>query len=261
MSILLTTNDPLLIVGTECLVNPSLEDWVSGSPYGWTPTGSVSQELDVLFPYGERSAKLVSGASLAQTISLSLFGLSTFPTWADAFLLAVCAYGSNGSIALGASNQAMSNGAGWNLTYAQLAGSVGNVTITGGSGTTYVDSIMLGFAVDLMGVPPTKWNPIPKRKGEVRKGPYGAISQTVCDSWDLKASLGHFEGDIKAKIIGAISYLEKGHYFACILDRSLSGPFKDEVIPYLYWDSQDSPKFTAGAGVFTFDINGEGALP
>ena len=262
MSIVTNNDLPLLIVGVECLLNPSFEDWVSGTPTGWTKGGSVSEEAAFTFPTGARSANMGNGATLSQAMSLSLMGLTTFPAWADAFVCVACTRGGNGSIQIsGGSSAGMNNVSGkWALCYAQHS-ATGTVTITGGPGGTYVDSVMVGFAIDLS-VPATKWNPVPKLKGEKRESPYMVVTQMVCDAWDLKATLAPFDATLKAKILGAITYMQRGHYFGMILDRLNSGPYMDEVLPYLYWDSQDSPTFTSGApDVFGMNFNGRGCLP
>jgi hypothetical protein len=251
---------PLLIAGTEVPVNPSFEDWVSGAPRGWTVSG-VTAETTLVFPCGERSCAIANGGSISQTLSLSSFGFTSFPTWATSFGLAVCARGGNATISVNGTTKAMVNGSGWGLTIQENA-AVGTIGITNSSGSTcYVDSIMAGFLIDL-DVPMKNWNPQAKMKGSKRASSYGTHTNLLSDAWDLKAELVSFESALKIKLTGFISYVMKGHYYAAILDRAASGNYQDEIFPYLYFNSQDAPDFKSGApNVFGLKFNGEGCLP
>lgn len=255
-----TTEFPLMLVGTDVLENPSFEDFPLAS-HGWTPSGTVVQEFDLVHPCGFVSAKLSSGASLVQAISITDFGLSALPAWASAVCLAVCCRGSNGSIAIGATSASMANESNkWNLCYVEAA-AVDDITIIGGSGDTYVDSVMFGFVVDVP-IFMTDWNAVTKAKQETRETPFNIMTQLQSDAPDLKASFNAFDGSFRNILNNAIRYWQRGHYYAMILDRKNSGNFADEILPYLAYNSQDSPKFIPGApDVFTMSLNGRGNLP
>lgn len=136
-----------------------------------------------------------------------------------------------------------------------------SITLTCNTGNIVVfDSLMFGLIVDL-NIFTTKWNAIPKFSYEERNTPYNTYKQLQADTWDLKASLGDFDSSLKIILTEAIEYLNKGHYFAMILDRNLSAPYRDEIFPYQALASQDSPKYIAGADGYTLDINSKGNLP
>lgn len=134
------------------------------------------------------------------------------------------------------------------------------VLTSNASNLVIFDSVMLGLIVDL-NVFVTDFNPIPKFEQEKRDTPFNSYRQLMSDTWDFKGKLGHFDAVLKQTIVESIRYLAHGHYFAMILDRSLSAPYNDEFFPYLTLESQDSPKYKAGSDAFTFDFNAKGNLP
>ena len=197
------------------------------------------------------------------------------PSWADAIVAIIPYYKSNtgdtGEAQLGTawnnagnSDYPLTGDAGvWYFAYTELS-ALSNTRILLGTYTgayTYYDNIMFGFAIDL-DVYFEKWNPVDRTKKEERDTPYNVLTQLYSDALDLKAETIKFDTTLRQKIIGAWQYLQKGHYFGCILDRGHSAPYRDEWMPYLSLDSQDTPKFYAGApGVHTMGINGRGCLP
>lgn len=262
MAINFASEFPLLIAGTEVLVNPSFEDWISAVPRGWTvASGSVSANSTYIFPSGERSCALTGTSQITQALLLSSFGYSTMPSWAIAFVLAVCYNGAGGTIAIGATSAALANSGGlWKLGYVE-ATSTGTISITAPGTTLYVDSVMAGLVVDC-NVFFKEWNPILKPKGTERKSPYGVTTNIISNALDLKANLQRFDNTLKEYLVGFVNYTRFGHYFSCILDRASSGQYPHEVMPYLYNASQEVPGYLAGApNVYDLPLNGEGCLP
>lgn len=272
MAIDMTSDFPLLIIGTDVLTNPSFESWSSATDCDdWTETGTLANttDTDLVHPVGFRSAVLTSGDILASTTAATyaLFGVSSMPNWADGFI-AVCAYNRTAASASGYLKIGTTSGSTFSTTTGQWlfgyveASAPGTLYVYGPStGTLYVDSIMCGFYIDL-NIYFEKWNPVDRTKKEDRETPYNVLTQLYSDALDLKAETIKFDTTLREKFLGAWQYLQKGHYFGCILDRGNSAPYRDEWMPYLALDSQDTPKFYAGApDVFTLGINGRGCLP
>lgn len=279
MAIDFTSDFPLLIIGTEVVDNPSFEDWSSASACDdWTTAGgTLSNTTDERYvhPVGSRSLILDAAADRAGTAAADTyaeFGLTAMPSWADGFI-AVCAYYRDGvggtnddaHMAIGATNGAVldATASEWHFGYVEAAGPTTGTLVLNGptTGDVYFDNLMMGFYIDL-DIYFKKWNPIDRTKKEKRDTPYNHMTQLYSDAFDLKATTIKFGTTLREKLLGAWQYLQKGHYFACILDRANSAPYRDEWMPYLSLNSQDSPKFFPGApDVYTMGINGRGNLP
>lgn len=291
MALDVTTDFPLLIAGTDCVGNPSFEDWSAGMPVGWATTGSVIEKTwnsGGLSVKGSKYAQLSEVATLRYPatgyFSYTNLGLvsGTFPAWADYFVFCVPIYRvsgtANSTITIqGTSSTSITIPAAtgnWEFLIAQLTaiptGSAYLQISCNTGGVIYVDSVMAGFAIDCP-VYFREWNPIPKMKEEKRETPFNMYHQLLSNTFDLKAEFGSFDTAFKSKIVGMMNYLQYGHYFACLLERtsvvgsnpvSTSARFPDEWMPYLSLESQESPKFYAGApDVFTWSINGRGNMP